>query len=187
MGHCRMWFSCSLLGRSQVEGKHLGRLTFTWKERRAERVGKDLGYHGISGPGLDVEAGWQAGRRGSSGAHGDGVIISFLPFPYLSSTRRRFLSLNLCSQCEGLAVGPGMSPPSAVLSGYEGHRLWLHGQLTSFTISQMRCLPNLSLTKREGIIPVFLTVFLFPRTGALIAPPTSFSSSTFSLLSPFLT
>lgn len=163
-----------------MEGKHLGRLTFTWKEKN--RVsGERFGLSGISVPGLD-------GKAGRQGAHGDGVIIPLLPFPYLSFTRRHFLSLNLlCSQCEGLALRPGTSPPSALLSQYEGHRLWLHGQLTSFTISQMRCLPNLLLTKWVGIIPVFLTVFLYPRTGALTAPPTSFSSSTFSLLFPFLT
>lgn len=30
MGHCRLCFSHSLLEKSQVEGKHLGELTFTW-------------------------------------------------------------------------------------------------------------------------------------------------------------
>lgn len=139
-----------------MEGKHLGRLTFTWKEKN-RASGERFGLSGISVPGLD-------GKAGRQGAHGDGVIIPLLPFPYLSFTRRHFLSLNLlCSQCEGLALRPGTSPPSALLSQYEGHRLWLHGQLTSFTISQMRCLPNLLLTKWVGIIPVFLTSVPLPK------------------------
>lgn len=60
MGHCRMLFSHSLLGRSQVEGKHLGRLTFTWKEKN-RASGERFGLSGISVPGLDGKAGWQAG------------------------------------------------------------------------------------------------------------------------------
>lgn len=114
MGHCRMWFSHSLLGRSQVEGKHLAPLTFTWMEKQSEWgktwVIRNLWLWMWRNEGR--QAGRQEGKQRSTWrrCHNSPPYI-----PLLSFTRRHFHLLNLCSQCEGLAYRPG-----ALLPGYEG-------------------------------------------------------------------
>lgn len=151
MRHCRMWSRPSLLGKSQVKGKHLGRLTFTWKEKNGAS-GERPGLSGISDCGGE---GRQASRRGKHMAtwcHNSplSIFLSELHTPTLPLAKPVFPVWGPRSRDPELFSRDTKVTPCGSTAN------WLPSLLVKCAV-----LPNLSLTKPVGIIPVFLMVFIF--------------------------